>query len=158
MRLSGAGRMLRHRGIVARGAVSALSAAGAEAGWLRSATTWLDSIIGAAARRLPRDAAAPRAAGPALERRWPGPANLRALAEAARPPDRDWLTDQLAADRGGNYARAVALMHAVNGERDRQEVTWWAALSSELPMRGAFADRFLDLLAAAGWTSCGDRR
>ena len=153
-----AGRMLRHRGIVARGAVSALSAAGAEAGWLRSATTWLDSVIGTAARRLPRGAAVPRTAGPALERRWAGPVNLRALAEAARPPDRDWLGDQLTADRGGAYARAVALMHAVNGKRDRLEVTWWAALSSELPMSGAFADGFLDLLAAAGWTSCGDRR
>jgi Peptidase family M28 len=151
-------RMLRHRGIVARGAVKALSAAAAEAGWLRSANTWLDSIIGTAARRLPRGAAAARTAGPALERRWAGPVNLRALAEAARPPDRDWLADQLIADRGGNYARAVALMHAVNGKRDRREVTWWAALSSELPMRDAFADRFLDLLAAAGWTSCGDRR
>jgi len=46
-------------------------------------------------------------------------------------------------------------MRAVNGGRDRHEVTWWAALSSELPMTGGFARRFLGVLGAAGWTSGG---
>ena len=81
--------------------------------------------------------------------------NLRALAGAADPADRDWLDDRIAADRGGNYARALALMRAVNGERDRDQVTWWATLSSELPMPAAFADRFLDLMSRAGWTRGG---
>jgi hypothetical protein len=72
--------------------------------------------------------------GPALVRRWAGPANLRALAEEAGPADLEWLNERLAADRGGNYARALALMHGVDGARSRGELAWWAALSSELPM------------------------
>lgn len=79
--------------------------------------------------------------------------NLRALTEAACPVDRDWMEHQLAADRGGNYARAVALMRAVNGDRDRDEVAWWATLSSELPIPVTFADRFLDLMSTAGWAT-----
>ncbi len=90
--------------------------------------------------------------GPVLERAWEGPVNLRALAVAARPADRDWLDDRLAADRGGNYARAIALMRGVDGRRDRDEVAWWAALSSELTMPVSFAGSFLDLLCQAGWT------
>ncbi len=95
------------------------------------------------------------AAGPAVIRCWEGPVNLRALAQAASltcPADRDWLDGRLAADRGGNYARAVALMRAVNGERDRDALTWRAALSSELTMPATFASTFLDLLDRAGWT------
>jgi hypothetical protein len=63
------------------------------------------------------------------------------------------MEHQLAADRGGNYARAVALMRAVNGDRDRDEVAWWATLSSELPIPVTFADRFLDLMSTAGWAT-----
>jgi hypothetical protein len=81
--------------------------------------------------------------------------NLRALAEAATPADRAWLDDQLARDRGGGYARAVALLRSVNGERDRHEMAWWAALSSELPVPVAFAARFTDLICRAGWASPG---
>jgi hypothetical protein len=150
-----AGRLLRHRRTVALGAIRALAAAGAEAGWLRSATAWLEEIVAASAERLtvPALPPAPDDHGKALQRNWAGPVNLRALAEAACPADRDWLEHQLAADRGGNYARAVALMRAVNGDRDRDEVTWWAALSSELPIPATFADRFLDLMSLAGWTT-----
>jgi len=161
-----AGRWLRHRRTVAIGAIRALSAAGAEAGWLRSSMAWLDSIATAAAERLtiPASPSAPGDHGPddhggALERNWAGPVNLRALTEAACPADRDWMEHQLAADRGGNYARAVALMRAVNGDRDRDEVAWWATLSSELPIPVTFADRFLDLMSTAGWaTSRGGTR
>ena len=155
-------RWLRHRRAVAIGAIRALSAAGAEAGWLRSSTAWLDSIAAATAERLtvPASPPVPDDHGPddhgnALRRNWAGPVNLRALAEAACPADRDWLEDRLAVDRGGNYARAVALMRAVNGDRDRDEVAWWAALSSELPIPVSFAGRFLDLLSTAGWATSG---
>lgn len=148
-----AGRWLRHRRTVALGAIAALPAAGVEAGWLRSAAAWVDSIAAASAERLPAPAAPSASAdhGKALRRNWAGPVNLRALAEAACPADRDWLEDRLAADRGGNYARAVALMRGVNDDRDRDEVTWWAALSSELPIPVTFAGRFLDLMSTAGW-------
>jgi hypothetical protein len=151
-------RLLRHRRTVALAAILALSAAGAEAGWLRSATAWLEEIVAASAERLtvPTLPSAPDDHGKALRRNWAGPVNLRALAEAACPADRDWLEHQLAADRGGNYARAVALMRAVNGDRDRDEVTWWAALSSELPIPVTFAGRFLDLMSLAGWTTSRD--
>jgi hypothetical protein len=81
--------------------------------------------------------------------------NLRALAGAAVPSDRDWLDERIAADRGGNYARALALMRGVNGERDRDQVTWWATLSSELPIPAAFAGRFLDLMDRTGWIRAG---
>ena len=57
----------------------------------------------------------------------------------------------LAADRGGNYARALALMRGINGERDQAEVAWWAALSSELAIPVAFAETFTALLGRAGW-------
>jgi hypothetical protein len=151
-----AGRWLRHRQTVALGAIRALSEAGAEAGWLRSATAWLDSIAAASAERLSDPAKpGPRDHGRALQRNWAGPVNLRALAEAAGPADRDWLERRLGADRGGNYARAVALMRAVDGDRDRDEVTWWAALSSELPMPVTFAGRFIDLMSRAGWATHG---
>jgi hypothetical protein len=148
-------RWLRHRRTVALGAIRALSAAGVEAGWLRPAAAWVDSIAAASAQRLTVPALPPASAdhGAVLRRNWAGPVNLRALVEAACPADRTWLEHRLAADRGGNYARAVALMRGVNGDRDRHEVTWWAALSSELPIPVAFADRFLDLMGLAGWAT-----
>ena len=153
-----AARWLRHRRDVATGAVAALSATGAGERWIRSASAWVDSIAMAAAARLAPACGDDPAAGPALERCWTGPVNLRALAGAADPPDRDWLDDRIAADRGGNYARALALMRGVNGDRDRDQVTWWATLSSELPMPAAFAGRFLDLMSRAGWTREGASR
>jgi hypothetical protein len=153
-------RLLKHRSAVSREVTRSVSAAGLGPEWVRSAQAWVASVAQVVMDRLPP--AAPvqstdaRAAGGAvLERRWTGPANLRALMAAARPEDSDWLASQLAADRGGNYARATALMRAVNGSRDRPEVTWWAALSSELPITEGFASRFLGILGAAGWTSGG---
>jgi hypothetical protein len=91
--------------------------------------------------------------GGPLRRCWAGPVNLRALAEAAAPADRTWLDDQLAQDRGGGYARAIALLLSVNGKRDRQAMAWWAALSSELPLAASFAARFTDLICRAGWAA-----
>jgi len=146
-------RWLDHRAKVAVGAVRALGLAGATEPQIQSAARWVTSIADAAAGRLTGagDGAADHLAGPALARSWPGPANLRALAEAAPADDRAWLDAWLARDRGGSYARALALMHSLNGERDRQGMAWWAALSSELPIQADFADRFLDLLCRAGW-------
>jgi hypothetical protein len=156
-------RWLRHRGAVACGAVGALATAGADPGWLRSALAWVGSVVEVTAAQLPAPSPASalpgaavldrdgRAGGPALVSCWAGPANLRALAGDARPADRDWLNERLAADRGGNYARALALMRGVNGERSRAELAWWAALSSELPIPLSFAETFLDLMSRAGW-------
>jgi hypothetical protein len=149
-----AARWLRHRGAVAAGAVGALAVAGADPDWLLSAQDWIGSVIEAANARLPApslDRGAGDFGGPVLFRCWDGPANLRALAEDAWPEDREWLSAKLAADRGGNYARALALMRGVNGERSRPELAWWAALSSELPMPLSFAERFIDMLSRAGW-------
>jgi hypothetical protein len=161
-----AGRWLRHRGAVALGAVQALSAAGVDEARVRSARAWIESIIDTAARRLPPAGGTVVGGtvvggGLPLVRCWAGPVNLRALAEDAVPADRDWLNDMLTADRGGNYARALALMRGVNGERDQAEVAWWAALSSELAIPAAFAEKFTALLRRAGWVrqdSRGDQR
>src|SRR6185437_12400592 len=92
-----------------------------------------------------------RTGRPPVIRGWEGPANLRALAGDAGPADQEWLNERLAEDRGGNYARALALMRGVNGKRDRTELSWWAALSSELPITLSFADTFGDLMSRAGW-------
>lgn len=147
-------RWLRHRSAVARGAIGALATAGAHPAWVRSAQSWVRAVADVTAERLPdRGRGQDPGGGPALARHWAGPANLRALAEDAGPADREWLNERLAADRGGNYARALALMHGVNGHRSRSEVAWWAALSSELPMPLAFAETFLDLLSRTGWSA-----
>ncbi|HVB43687.1 MAG TPA: DUF4910 domain-containing protein [Streptosporangiaceae bacterium] len=169
---------LRHRGEVAVGAVEALSAAGLDSAWLDAAIASVRSIAAVAAARIadgqqeppgcePEHASTRRrqacashrdrgsadrgSAGRPLVRCWDGPANLRALAEAATPQDRHWLDDKLSQDRGGNYTRAVALLHGVDGERSERDVAWWAALSSELPMPIAFAEGFLGMLGRAGW-------
>ncbi len=145
-----AGRWLRHRAAVALGAIRALPAAGVDDARVRAAQAWIGPVITATAERLPPAAGAAAGAEP-LIRCWAGPANLRALAEDAAPLDRDWLNEALAVDRGGNYARALALMRGVNGERDQAEVAWWAALSSELAIPVAFAETFVALLVRAGW-------
>ncbi|HXS66667.1 MAG TPA: M28 family peptidase [Streptosporangiaceae bacterium] len=157
-----AARWLRHRGSVALGAVAAVAALrGVDPGWLRPARDWITSLIEITATRLPppvqtgpRD---PRADQPPVTRCWEGPSNLRALAGDACPADREWLNERLAQDRGGNYARALALMRAVNGKRDRAELSWWAALSSELPITLSFADPFCDLMDRAGWARTGSQ-
>lgn len=161
-----AARWLRHRDTVARAAIGSLSIAGADPTWVDPALAWVESLAGGIATRLPApasgapafdDAVAPqgvqggRPPGPALVRCWDGPANLRALAQDASRADREWLDERLAADRGGNYARALALLHGINGQRGLGELAWWAALSSELPMPLAFAETFIDLARHAGW-------
>lgn len=146
--------LLRHRGAVATAAVRSLAGLGADGDWLDSAASWVRSLTELAATRLPESEAGGDQrlpGGPAVERCWEGPANLRAVSEAADPSDRDWLSTQLAQDRGGNYARALAMMRGVDGARDRAGVAWWAALSSELPIPVSFAESFADLLCRAGF-------
>ncbi|HEY2576899.1 MAG TPA: DUF4910 domain-containing protein [Streptosporangiaceae bacterium] len=96
-----AARWLRHRHGVAASAVAALSAIGADEGWMRSATEWLDSIARAAASRLAPAHDDDPSAGPALERCWTGPVNLRSLAGAADPSDRGWPDGRIVAGRAG---------------------------------------------------------
>lgn len=82
---------------------------------------------------------------------WEGPMNLRHLAECAAPDDRRWLAEITAQDRGGSYARLLALANGLDGERDRAAVAWWAALSSELAIPVPMARRFLQLMHDTGW-------
>lgn len=82
---------------------------------------------------------------------WDGPFNLRALAEDCAEADRAWLDQRVAEDRGGAYARISALARGIDGRRSRYSVGWWAALATELTIPVAFAERFLDVLCAAGW-------
>ncbi len=82
---------------------------------------------------------------------WDGPFNLRALAQDCSQDDRAWLDARIAEDRGGAYARMTALARGIDGRRSRYSVGWWAALASELTVPVAFAQRFLDVLCAAGW-------
>ena len=82
---------------------------------------------------------------------WDGPFNLRALAEDCSRSDREWLDASIATDRGGAYARMSALARGIDGRRSRDAVGWWAALATELTIPVAFAERFLDVLCAAGW-------
>jgi len=77
--------------------------------------------------------------------------NLRHLAECADPDDRRWLDEVTAHDRGGSYARLLALSRGIDGRRDRTAVAWWAALTSELAVPVPMARRFLGTLCRAGW-------
>jgi hypothetical protein len=146
-------RVVAHRGAVAVGAVRTLGVAGVPASRMAELARWVSAMIGTVGRAAgpAPEPAAGRSDRAVLDGRWPGPVNLRALAEAAEPPDRGWLNGRLAADRGGTFARTLAVLHAIDGRRDRRAVAWWAALSTDLPVPVAFADRVLDLLCAAGW-------
>lgn len=152
-------RWSRHRAAVASGAIRTLGTAGVGPTAITSTVGWLALITTAAATRLARPGPEPepgRADRDVLTRRRPGPANLRAVAEAAMPTDRDWLDARIAEDRGGNHARALALLGGVNGVRSRRDAAWWAACASEVPIPVEFADRFFDLLCRAGWVTAED--
>jgi hypothetical protein len=94
--------------------------------------------------------------GPRLVGRWTGPTNLRALAGDATADDRAYLNRHLAADRGGNLARVLALMDAVRPGRTRPAAAWRAALTAELAIPVEFADRIFSLLVRAGWAADPD--
>jgi len=75
----------------------------------------------------------------AVARAWEGPFNLRAAVADAPQAEREWFGHELAADRRGTYARAIALALRIDGT------------SSAAELAGRFETRFLELLEAAGW-------
>ena len=89
--------------------------------------------------------------GPALSRTWPGPFNLRALLSAVHADDRDWLLREAAADRGGFYARAMALAQGIDGASDAATIRRNAVADSELDIDPEFASRYLTAMIRAGW-------
>lgn len=157
-------RLLRHRAGVVAGAVRAVATlAPAAAAAVADAERWVAGLARQLTQRLPPAGAddgpawlGPRpgqaaAAGGGLARGWDGPFNLRALVAAAEPADRDWFERWLQADRGGGYARVVAVARALDGGRDAPAVLDRAALASELPLPAADGDRLLALLRRSGW-------
>jgi hypothetical protein len=140
-------RRLAHRSDVALGTVRSLTGLGLP---VDDVVATVSTIAVALGGTRPE----PAGSGPVLRPNWPGPFNLRALAAAS--VDREWLDARIAEDRGGNYARMHALARGLDGRRNRSDVAWWAALSSELPMPESFASAFLDILVAAGWATAGE--
>ncbi|MCA1705911.1 MAG: DUF4910 domain-containing protein [Actinobacteria bacterium] len=139
-----AGRRMAHRAAVATDAVHSLTALGVPSDRLTADTAWLAALSRGADERSGDQ---PSALAPG----WDGPLNLRALTAMAPPADQCWLADRLAEDRGGGYARMLALARGLDGNRDRVEVAWWAALASELAIPMSFAETFLDVLCRVGW-------
>ena len=86
----------------------------------------------------------------ALVRRWAGPWNLHNLHQAL-PAERRADLAALLTDRGGSYARLVALALAIDDHTDRETVIRRAELAARLPIPAGTAATFLDLLADAGW-------
>jgi peptidase M28-like protein len=152
-------RRLNHRGAVALDVVRSLRGTAVPTYAIDRAAEWIAGLAGpASALSGPRS----HQAGPSeparapddadvLSVRWDGPLNLRHLAECAEPDDRRWLAEISAHDRGGNYARLLAMARGLDGRRDRRAVAWWAALTSELAVPVPMAQRFLGLLCRAGW-------
>jgi len=148
---------MAHRAAVGVASVRSVAAlapdAGAEA---ERAATWLTDLAGTLARRParadpPAPPARPRAPrdGVAYRRGWAGPFNLREVGAG--------LAELMAEDRGGNYARIVALARALDGRRDREAVRVHAELTAELSIPHRTADTVLDVLARAGWAVPADR-
>ena len=106
-------RRLWHRAEVAAAAVDASRLTGVEAHQRAVVACSVAAIASAAAGQIPASAPEPTDDGSRLVGRWTGPTNLRALAGDATPEDRAYLDQHLAADRGGNLARIVALLDAV---------------------------------------------
>ena len=160
---------LRHRTRVALGALGWLDEICGHTGraearrWIEGLSAHVGTLLPAAPRKPtgPRESTsgAPGGAGvPGMSemsgvprRAWPGPFNLRGLAEAAGPAGREWIDARLAEDRSGGYALMLALAHGVDGARDRDAVRRYAELASGLPVDVDFARRFLDILVEAGW-------
>jgi hypothetical protein len=149
-------RRLWHRADVAAAAVAASHLAGVEAHQRAVVACSVAAIASAAAGQIPPSAPEPADDGSRLIGRWTGPTNLRALAGDATPDDRAYLDEHLAADRGGNLARIVALLDAVRPGRTRSAAAWRAAVTAELAVPVEFADRIFDLLVRAGWAAASD--
>jgi hypothetical protein len=166
------GLLLAHRGSVAVQAVRSLRGTAVPAAAIDRAERWIDDLTTRTAALVPAPAAcgapgSPGRAGPgnwrdldevpALWPAWSGPFNLRHLTERAPSQDARWLAEVCALDRGGSYARLLALARGLDGRRDGLAVAWWAALTSELAIPVAMAHRFLDLLCRAGFAQPAHR-
>ena len=142
------GRLLAHRGVVARDVIRSLPGAERVADWFSGLTAHVmascpGGIVSPEPPPGPDD-------GVVLAPRWNGPMNLRHLAERSSAPDRRWLADVTAQDRGGSYARLLALARGIDGIRDGRSVAWWAAMTSGLAVPVDTASRFLGMLCRAG--------
>ncbi len=151
-----ASRLLAHRTVVAVDVVRSLglprdAVERATAGITALAAALRDPTGSHQDRPTPRPGADNAADAEVLVPHWNGPMNLRHLAECAEPDDRSWLDEVTAHDRGGGYARLVAITRGLDGRRDGGAVAWWAALTSELAVPVPMARRFLLLLRRAGW-------
>ncbi len=135
-----------------RDALPTLAALGADQAVLATHAKLLDDLYAALATSVDPRSGTPRGSrGPALTRTWPGPFNLRALLSAVPADDREWLQREGMADRGGFYARAMALAQAIDGTSDTATIRRNAAADSELPIDPEFADRYLTAMIGAGW-------
>jgi hypothetical protein len=153
--------LVRHRADAAVAAAASLRGWGVPACDADRAAAWLTDLATLTSTRAgpPTTAAPPGATsaatpGPAtgaLVACWEGPLNLRHLGEVVGADDRRWLDGQAAADRGGSYARLLALARGVDGTRDAGQVAWWAARASELTIPASVARRFIGMLCEAGW-------
>ncbi|MDI5962330.1 DUF4910 domain-containing protein [Streptantibioticus silvisoli] len=135
-----------------RDALPTLTALGADATVLAAHAELLAGLhttLAASVEQHPGPPRGPR--GPALSRTWPGPFNLRAFMAAVPADDRDWLQREAAADRGGFYARAMALAQGIDAACDAATVRRNAAADSELDIDPAFARRYLTAMVRGGW-------
>jgi hypothetical protein len=156
------GRLLAHRGSVARAVVRSLPTPGHAPAWIEQVTSLAVASTAAAVAEPPVGLVAEQSVGlvaeppvepedgHVLSARWLGPMNLRHVAERADPADRRWLSDLTTHDRGGSYARLLALARGIDGRRDGRAVAWWAAMASGLAIPVADARRFLGILCRTG--------
>ncbi|MFC1442617.1 DUF4910 domain-containing protein [Streptacidiphilus sp. N1-10] len=144
----------RHYG---QAALRTLLPLGADPGLLEGHARWLEQLHGTLSAALPGapqpngPGHEPEPPGPALARGWSGPFNLRALIGAATEQDRSWFLDESLRDRGGFYARAMALAQSIDGRADAAEVVRTAELDSGLVLGRAFGPRFLAAMVRSGW-------
>lgn len=135
-----------------RDALPTLAALGADGSVLTAQAKLLAELYGTLAASVGSRAGDPgRSPGPALSRAWPGPFNLRALMAAVPAEDREWIQGEAAADRGGFYARAMALAQGIDGASDAATIHRNAVADSGLDIDPAFAGRYLTAMVRAGW-------
>jgi hypothetical protein len=70
---------------------------------------------------------------------------------------REWLLRHSLTDRGGFYARAMALAQSIDGRADAEGVRLAAELDSGLAIDAELGQRFLAAMLRAGWSSEGTR-
>ncbi|GAA3816930.1 hypothetical protein GCM10022226_41990 [Sphaerisporangium flaviroseum] len=142
--------LLRHRTHVALAALAWIDELCGDRG-RPEAGRWIEDLSAHIGGLLPGPPPEPAGTPAVVCRTWPGPFNLRGLAEAARPPGREWIDARLAEDRSRGYALMLALAHGIDGTRDHRAVARYAELTSGIPVDPDFARGFLDVLVEAGW-------